>query len=333
MYSIYKVTNTKNDKVYVGRTKIGIVERLGQHLGKARLNKEYDKNNKFHEAIRELGEESFKVELLAQTENLDEANSLEIKFIKELNSLYPNGYNMTKGGTYNEEGLKNKYKNKNIDFKGEKNPFFGKKHTEETRKRMSKSWEERKKREVGKTSYRFLQNISKEKRQEMIEKNKNNIPFVLCDYKTGKIIKEYFCASECARELYKEFNDNKKNITGGNIVNGLSSNHIYYVDNNMCYVCKKEDYSIEYFKNRIKNDLKSFIKNLPFEVENTLTKEKIFFKTTKEFYDKFNAKPSWLEKKELFNKKIFIKKVTNKGTGKIVDLGEWKFIAIFPDYY
>lgn len=331
MYSIYKITNIKNNKVYIGRTKIGIIERLGQHLGKARLNKDYDKNNKFHEAIREIGEQNFKIELLEKTESLEEANKLEITYIKKFNALYPNGYNMTKGGTYNEEGIK-KSRIK-IDFKGEKNPFFGKKHSDETKKRMSRSWEERKKRENGKTFYRFLQNISEEERKKIVLKNPKNIPFLLCDYLTGNIIKEYFCASECAREIYKEFNKNKEKITGGNIVKCLKANKIYYINNEPCYICQKKDYSPIFFKERIQKNLKSFIENLPFEVFNLKTNEKIFFKTLKEFNIYFNVNPSWLNKTKLFLEKEFTKTITTKGTGEKIILGTFKFKAVFPNYY
>jgi len=49
-------------------------------------------------AIRKYGWDNFTHEILQENLTLDEANTMEQQFIKEHNTLYPNGYNLTTGG-------------------------------------------------------------------------------------------------------------------------------------------------------------------------------------------------------------------------------------------
>lgn len=90
--NIYKITNLKTGKIYVGQTSLLIEERLANHKRKAgKINRYlYDSMN-FH------GVENFIVELIEQTTK-KEADARETFWIAELGSLHPNGYNMTVGG-------------------------------------------------------------------------------------------------------------------------------------------------------------------------------------------------------------------------------------------
>ena len=59
-------------------------------------------------AIRKYGVENFIVELIEYCD-VTKANEREIYYIKELNSVFPNGYNLTNGGstfTHSEESKK-----------------------------------------------------------------------------------------------------------------------------------------------------------------------------------------------------------------------------------
>ena len=59
------------------------------------------KKNQCHflnNAIRKYGVDEFVVELIEYCD-FNDSNDREIHFIKELNSLYPNGYNLKNGGT------------------------------------------------------------------------------------------------------------------------------------------------------------------------------------------------------------------------------------------
>lgn len=91
-YYIYKVTNTINGKIYIGKTS-QFKERKWQH------ERCYEKEDcRFHRAIKYYGKEKFNWEIIDEANSLEEAYELEKKYIKEFNSYHPNGYNMTKGG-------------------------------------------------------------------------------------------------------------------------------------------------------------------------------------------------------------------------------------------
>ena len=94
MYSLYKITCSQNGKVYIGYTSKNIDERFKMHCENARWKRNYA----LADAIRVYGVPAFTVELLFKCESHKEACEHEIRFIKELNSILPNGYNMTHGG-------------------------------------------------------------------------------------------------------------------------------------------------------------------------------------------------------------------------------------------
>lgn len=151
--------------------------------------------------------EDFIIEEIGRTYDLEESYLLEIKFIKELNALHPNGFNMSEGGysniglyvrdstkeklrvhnlgkKYSEETkekrriardgyrhsneTKNKisrsHKGKEVKQEtrdkisntllgkhpGELNPFHGKKHTEETKKKIKDYWDKYRRGEIPK---------------------------------------------------------------------------------------------------------------------------------------------------------------------------------------
>lgn len=95
MVGIYKITNTLNDKCYIGQS-IDIQTRWTQHIyagthNIARLNK-----SKFYQAIKEDGIENFSFEIL-ELLSREELNTRERYWIQYYDS-YKNGYNSTPGG-------------------------------------------------------------------------------------------------------------------------------------------------------------------------------------------------------------------------------------------
>lgn len=96
---IYCYTNIVNGKKYVGQT-IQPKQRHYQHFWRPRLD---DHHNYFHNAIAKYGKEVWKYEVLFETNGTREdvkraLNEKERFYIQELNTLYPNGYNMNDGG-------------------------------------------------------------------------------------------------------------------------------------------------------------------------------------------------------------------------------------------
>jgi len=92
---IYKVTNTLNDKSYIGKTEHTFNKRKSDHLRHAKT----DKGFAFHSAIRKYGEENFVWEIV-EDNIIDEItlNQKEEHYIALYKSFGPKGYNMTKGG-------------------------------------------------------------------------------------------------------------------------------------------------------------------------------------------------------------------------------------------
>ena len=94
-YFLYKITNLINGKIYIGQTN-DFDRRWYEHCNRAqnipRQTVEY--------AIKKYGVNSFQYELLENVSSREEANLKEILYIKEHSSIYPNGYNIEKGGKY-----------------------------------------------------------------------------------------------------------------------------------------------------------------------------------------------------------------------------------------
>ena len=99
MMGIYKITNNINNKVYIGQS-INIEKRIKQHFWKAKCEKDISFNSILHKAIRKYGAENFSWEVLQEC-SIEEIDELEQKYIKEYNSISPNGYNILIGGQKN----------------------------------------------------------------------------------------------------------------------------------------------------------------------------------------------------------------------------------------
>lgn len=89
---IYKITNQLNGKMYIGQTTGTIEHRFLQHCQVSHRNK--DHYNDLFKDIRELGEDNFKIEVVEETNNLDEREAYWIEYY----DTYNNGYNETRGG-------------------------------------------------------------------------------------------------------------------------------------------------------------------------------------------------------------------------------------------
>ncbi len=97
---IYKITNIKNQKVYIGKTEQKLAKnRFSAHKSLLRRNKHY--NTYLQNSWNKYGESSFKFEVLEQFNpemNFD-INKLEKYWIKFYDSMNPSkGYNLTEGG-------------------------------------------------------------------------------------------------------------------------------------------------------------------------------------------------------------------------------------------
>ena len=96
IYSVYCHTNTINGKQYVGITKRVPKRRWGYNG--ARYN-----DQPFGRAIEKYGWDNFTHEILTTGLTKAQAEEEEQRLIKELNTLVPNGYNLTTGGNLGTE--------------------------------------------------------------------------------------------------------------------------------------------------------------------------------------------------------------------------------------
>lgn len=96
-YIVYKITNKKNEKSYVGKTEYSLEHRWNRHLSSARNGSKF----RFHSAIRKYGEDCWNLSVIETYQTVDEnfINEKETHFIKLFESDTKKGYNATSGGT------------------------------------------------------------------------------------------------------------------------------------------------------------------------------------------------------------------------------------------
>lgn len=113
---VYMHRNRINGKVYIGQT---------NNLDKRWHPSSYIGCTHFYNAIQKYGWDNFEHIVLKNNLTLEEANKLEIEYIKYYNSTDSNfGYNLSEGGKFMRT------------LKGANNGFYGKRHTEKTLKLM-----------------------------------------------------------------------------------------------------------------------------------------------------------------------------------------------------
>ena len=98
VFSIYKVTNLLNNKVYIGFCSTSLEARRSKHIRVANLK---TTSSVFHAALRKYKPDNFQWDILYQsTDGKYCLNVMEPFFIKEYNSFFENGqgYNMNYGG-------------------------------------------------------------------------------------------------------------------------------------------------------------------------------------------------------------------------------------------
>lgn len=112
-YTVYKITNTINNKIYVGFHKTSNLN--DSYFGSGLL---------ITKAIREYGKEHFSKEILAVFDNKEAAESYEAHIVDKEFTLREDTYNLALGG------------NVQILY-GENNGFYGKHHSDETKNAQS----------------------------------------------------------------------------------------------------------------------------------------------------------------------------------------------------
>ena len=164
MNIIYQITNSVNNKIYIGQTWYSLEQRFIAH--KSSNNKVC---RKLHNAFNKYGRENFAISEICQTDNQEDADSLEIFLIKSRDTI-KNGYNLREGGSHGKHTEESK-----IKMKGYKNRL-GHKVSEETKNKMSKPKTEEHKKNMSKAHRgKILTNEHRSKISKALIGNRNGL--------------------------------------------------------------------------------------------------------------------------------------------------------------
>lgn len=129
---VYLITNTINGKKYVGKTTLSIEDRFKRHQYVSKRDSTY-----LYAAMRKYGVENFTISLLEEVHDASILSSKEMIWISNINPEY----NMTKGGDGGDTSSSKRYKeymkSHSEKMSGANNPFYGKKHNDETKRKIS----------------------------------------------------------------------------------------------------------------------------------------------------------------------------------------------------
>jgi len=194
-YKIYTLNDPMTNEIkYVGQTCRTLQTRLTEHIRDA-------KNNIYkYRWIEKLKRNNLKptINLIIDKLSKEECNNLEIRLIKEYKEAGHKLVNLTEGG----EGTTG-YKHINIKY-GENNHFYGKHHTEETKKLLSeirrKNTTPENRKLISELATERWKNASVETRNKNIinQKGRRTIHQLTLD---GKYINEHISLRQIERDL------------------------------------------------------------------------------------------------------------------------------------
>lgn len=206
-YTIYMHVNKINGKVYIGQTKQDPIKRWDNGRG-------YLTSPLFYNAIEKYGWQNFDHIILYTGLSEEEANQLEEELIMKYDSTNTScGYNIKFGGnnhSHSEETKKKIGVSNSISqlgktwseeqrrimstmFSGKNNPFYGKHHSEETKKLIS---EHRKGKAAGEEHPFYGQKHTQEALQKMSERRQGKGGKKVKCINTGEI---FNCMMDAAR--------------------------------------------------------------------------------------------------------------------------------------
>lgn len=163
---VYCHTNRANGMKYIGRTCLNPVHRWGID------GNGYDRRNAFGKDIEKYGWNNFSHEILEYNiHSASEADEIERRYISEMNTIFPNGYNTEDGGIHGSS---------NPHEKRDKRPRTGWHHSDETKAKISEGNKRA-------DTHPMEQRINKSKPVDMFAKD-------------GTYIRSFYGANEASRE-------------------------------------------------------------------------------------------------------------------------------------
>lgn len=268
---IYVITNNINGKQYIGQTISTLNERWAGH--KCDSNR---KETAMALALKKYGFDNFSIESIEENIPYEELDNKEIDYIKEYNTICPNGYNISHGGQSFKTEEEIEYMRQRVlgennpmyGMCGELNPFYGKEHSDEYKRKSSirtKEWydnlEQSKKEEISDRLMKFriemtntigsgmkgknhsektklkIKNamtgriITDEHRKNLSKGSTNKKSIIMIDLKTEE---EIMC--------FESIRDANKWLIESNIMNNITSGEI----SNVCNGKKKTAYGYKW---------------------------------------------------------------------------------------
>lgn len=214
---IYCITNNINGKQYVGLTTRTVNESKSYYGSGIHIKR----------AIKKYGKVNFSKDILEEITDEDKLSTCEQYWITELNTISPNGYNLTDGGergyTISAESLKSLRKKLKEFMLSDKNPRRGTTYSTEwkqnisnalTGRTLSKEHRDNLKKAksnitVNPNSIKALKKYNKERKGkpisvEMIRKfqkaQPTNTAVLQLDKNTGEVLNEYYSIHEAERQ-------------------------------------------------------------------------------------------------------------------------------------
>jgi group I intron endonuclease len=97
--NVYLITNLRNGKRYVGQTTTSLRRRFQAHVDHSRSAKRNRSKSALCAAILKYGRDAFTIRLLQSCATQEELDEAERRWISELKTLAPRGYNLRSGGS------------------------------------------------------------------------------------------------------------------------------------------------------------------------------------------------------------------------------------------
>jgi group I intron endonuclease len=172
---IYLLKNKINNKCYIGQTIRTFEKRWYEHCTST------DKCRILNNTITKYSPENFETSIIIEVEN-DKLDNLEVEYIKQYNSLYPNGYNIQTGGNKGKKHCEESREKMRQSKLGEKNPNFGKARTDETKEKIKQS-------KLGKNHHFYGKELTYEHKLNLSKAHKHdNLPMYMVYLKPRPIV-------------------------------------------------------------------------------------------------------------------------------------------------
>jgi group I intron endonuclease len=179
MGEIYLITCQINNKKYIGQVtktkKRNYLKRWEEHLNESKGNPKIGciiLNN----AINKYGSQNFKITVLEKC-SIEKLDELEIHYIKKLNTLEPNGYNIRTGGKDGKHSDESRQRMREAKL-GKKNYNFDKPRSDITKGKISLA-------KKGEKHHFYNKHLSYEHKLKLSKSHKkiNNLPMYLIQSK------------------------------------------------------------------------------------------------------------------------------------------------------